>query len=160
MENTIYIDLPCALTDEELSQISDGLASTLRKYQDLREEKRETVKAYNKRIDDAEREFMRLAAMVNSRREDRPVRVREVFEYNTSTVMRIRTDTGEVVAKRAMKIEERQLELVKKLDEPTKQEELDDALAELREHEGEDERVSTGEEVGSQSHSDDPAADG
>lgn len=100
--------LPCKLTNDERLERGVQLAEVGEKIGN--EEKRQVdVKAEMKaRMTGLESESARLGTIVRRNEEYRDVLVQEIYDYERGTVVQVRTDTGEQIAKREMTTSERQ----------------------------------------------------
>ena len=105
--NTENRRLPCKLNDEELKAAGTELAQACKNI-DLEEEIQATQKATMKsRLATLEDKRTELADKVSTQTEYREVDV-QVELLDNGTVQEVRTDTGEVIAQRLPKPEERQ----------------------------------------------------
>jgi len=110
-KRTVTKNLPCKLTEPELRDKGDALASVI---QDLKseEDRQVDIKAQMKaRMAELDAKKTQLAISISRREEHRDVEVEEWLDYARSIVQQVRTDTGEIVFHRPMNEEERQLSL-------------------------------------------------
>lgn len=77
----------------------------------LDDERREVAADFRQRLDAADEELARLASAVRTGAEEREVEVRDVHDYRRGVIETLRADTGDIVATRAMRTDERQMPL-------------------------------------------------
>jgi hypothetical protein len=98
--------LPCALTAAEVATRADELSVCLGKLETLDEERRAMLSAFKERTDMLASAVKRLAGIVRTRSEDRPVACSVHYDEKAFVVEWVRTDTNEVVAQRPMSSDE------------------------------------------------------
>lgn len=101
--------LPCVLTTEEMIERSQRLAHLLNDLDRMEDEHAETrrdMKDERERFEAAVRDVRRVVA---AGKEDREIEVEDRMDYQAGYVLRFRLDSGELVSKRAMTPEERQV---------------------------------------------------
>jgi hypothetical protein len=103
--------LEVELTTEEKLEKSQEMLAAMMVRDNLKDEKREKTKSINADIVVAETVIKTLSAAMRSGKERREVECIETHQFDTNTVIITRTDTGKVVEKRAMTLQERQTEL-------------------------------------------------
>ena len=107
-ERTTTMVLACRLTDGELQEAGNDLASVV---QDIAGEadRQADIKAQMKaRLMELTAKQTVLAIMVSRREQHRDVEVTIATDYNAGVEIRTRTDTGEVISTRALRDDERQ----------------------------------------------------
>jgi sulfate adenylyltransferase subunit 1 (EFTu-like GTPase family) len=98
--------LICALTDEEHTARSMSLADVDKRIDTVDLERREVAKGYSTQLKQLREERAPLIEAVETRKETRMVRCREVHNFERNNVTIIRLDTQEPVRERAMEAEE------------------------------------------------------
>ena len=83
----------------------------MEKVNQVQDAKKSSAAAYKAEIDGLNETAQKLKSEVNSRTENRDVRCEVRHDYDNAMVTTIRTDTGEVVTERVMKLEERQVKM-------------------------------------------------
>lgn len=104
-------NLSCTLTDEELIERGEKLATLTQKIEQTEDAQASEKKQMKEALDglyDAQRA---IATVVKTRAEYRDVDVEIVLDYDVLQVREVRTDTGELVKARAMTDAERQMGL-------------------------------------------------
>lgn len=104
--------LPCSLTDEEVLKFAGELANANREVDNAIDEKKALTQQATAKVKKAEAHRDNITGIVASRTEWREVSVHRVFDYEKSIVTETRTDTGEVIASRAMSDKEKQSTLL------------------------------------------------
>lgn len=108
----ITLPLTVQLTKQEWDQASESFAAShvdLGAHAAHEEEVKKELKA---RRGEIEARIGRLALLVHMRRETRDVECEVIADHDLGQALTVRTDTGEVVAKRPLTHEERQLNLI------------------------------------------------
>lgn len=98
MGQRIERDLPCILTEEELAETARALALNVAEYNALEDEKKEVMQQYNERLKLLDTFQRRMAKIVETGKEDRPVMCQVDYhapEYGYKNI--IRQDTFEIV---------------------------------------------------------------
>lgn len=103
--------LAVALTDHELLERGDQLARAHQAVLDAKAEQKAAAERAKDTLNELEGAVRRLARVVREKTEPRDVECRIVHDYAAHSVQVVRTDTGEVVASRAMSEHERQIGL-------------------------------------------------
>jgi len=98
--------LSCVLTDQEHTDRSMSLADVDKRIDAVDAERREVAKNYSKSLKKLREERAPLIEAVETKKETRMVRCREVMNYERNNVTVIRLDTQETVRERAMEAEE------------------------------------------------------
>lgn len=109
--------LPCALTDEEVLKFAGELANANKEVDRAIDEKKFLTQQATSKVKKAEAYRDEITSIVASRTEWREVTVNKVYDYEKGIVTETRTDTGEVIASRALSDEEKQTKLIE--DEPS-----------------------------------------
>lgn len=94
--------LPCPLTERELEDRRDKIASTVETEEQLEAQKRELTADLRDQLKEVRADRRKLARQIMTRSEDRDVEVAEHLDDKTFTVSWVRQDTLEVVEERAM----------------------------------------------------------
>jgi len=103
--------LKCALTSTELLEYGSEMADK-QEEGNQHEESLGAIKAeFKAKIEQATSRINELAAKLRSKSEHRQVACERVYDYKDGTVAEKRTDTGEIINKREMSVEESQLGL-------------------------------------------------
>jgi len=105
------ISLPCKLDRDELADRSKRLAILVEKVESARRRTKEVAADLKAEADRIASERDDLARVVASEQEEREVSVEDFADDVRGVVTRVRMDTGEVVSERALRAEERQLDL-------------------------------------------------
>lgn len=103
--------LPVQLSVHEILSRGERLAALFELLEQLKSDRSDDMQQWKKRIDDKQAEAHRLAIIITTGYEDRPVSTCTTFDYKRLTVTKTRTDTGEILDSRPMTEEERQREL-------------------------------------------------
>jgi sulfate adenylyltransferase subunit 1 (EFTu-like GTPase family) len=98
--------LTCVLTDQEHTDRSMSLADVDKRIDTVDLERREVAKGYSSQLKQLREERAPLIEAVETRKETRMVRCREVHNFERNNVTIIRLDTQETVRERAMEAEE------------------------------------------------------
>jgi sulfate adenylyltransferase subunit 1 (EFTu-like GTPase family) len=98
--------LSCVLTDQEHTARSMSLADVDKRIDTVDLERREVAKGYSTQLKQLREERAPLIEAVETRKETRMVRCREVHNFERNNVTIIRLDTQETVRERAMEAEE------------------------------------------------------
>lgn len=101
-------ELPCKLTVDEHTRISEKLAAAIAERTALEVKKKETAKGFTDDIATIKRGIEKLRDAVEKHEEPRMVECSEESDFATNKVTVIRKDTGETVRTRAMEPEERE----------------------------------------------------
>ena len=101
----------CQLSDEEQREKGHLLASCCVQQVEIEKEKSETMKAFKERLDAVALDIAKHTKALRNGTEVRQITVLEVYDYNDGTVTITRKDTGELIEKREMTVEERQIGL-------------------------------------------------
>lgn len=104
-------DLPVEITDKERQERSLALARKIAERTRQDDDAKRTAADQSARKKTITAEINRLADVVSSGKEVRPVEVKVWGDFKTSTVVEERSDTGEMLRERAMRSEERQTEI-------------------------------------------------
>ncbi len=104
--------LPVLLTAGELIERGWSLSEEQKKKQRLESDKKASADTFKRAIETVEEEVYRLAEIVHSKSEYRPVKVKETRDYKRGVIEFVRLDTGEIVEARTMTEAERQRELL------------------------------------------------
>lgn len=96
------LELPVKLTDPEVLQRADEAAKVTREMYEAEQKRKDTARDQKKVVDDMQLKLKKLARIVETKTEMRPVEV--TWERDDARLMMlcIRTDTGEVARTRAM----------------------------------------------------------
>lgn len=105
------MQLSCKLTEQELTERRDALASLVEKKTALEAQKKNAAAKYKQEIDEVEDAKSLVAYEIRTRSERREVAVTRHKDYAAGVEETIRTDTGEVVHTRVLDPHERQAEL-------------------------------------------------
>lgn len=103
--------LKCQLSQEELLQYGDELATALDNLRNLQEEKESVVKEFKAREAAFEATIGAKQLLVRNKYEHRQVDCHLVLNYTKQTATLIRLDTGDIIKERAMTQDEKQMEL-------------------------------------------------
>lgn len=95
-------NLPVHLTTDELLTRAEGLAKAITERDVHVAAAKAAASSAKAKTDLLEKEVSRLATIVKERREDRPVDVTDIRNWERRTIDTIRLDTGEVVGYRSM----------------------------------------------------------
>jgi hypothetical protein len=117
--SAIHRELKCPLTDEERRAKGDEIARTLEAYDLLEDTSKEDSRAAKDELKDLRKHSQKLARQIREGAELRNVECYERPDYAGNVVHLLRTDTGEVVEERPMRMDERQGVLVD-IDGPKK----------------------------------------
>ena len=101
----------CQLTDEEQREKGLQLALACVQRTEIEKERAETMKTFKERLDAVALEMAKHTKALRTGTEVRQLAVVELFDYNDGSVTISRKDTGEVIEKRDMTQEERQIGL-------------------------------------------------
>jgi len=96
MHKELHRELPCALTDAELSERSARLAVALAERDALENERKKIAAGYKRRIDDLSDEITRVGDAVRTGAEKREVLCHTQAQLDGGVLI-VREDTGEVV---------------------------------------------------------------
>jgi hypothetical protein len=111
LKKTAQRRVTCQLTDEEQREKGQQLALACVQRTEIERERAETMKTYKERLDAVALEMAKHTKALRSGTEVRQIAVLELFDYNDGTVTITRKDTGELIEKRDMTQEERQVGL-------------------------------------------------
>lgn len=106
------LDLPVRLTAEEQRLKGEQLAKLYDDRQKVEAEKTRVAQELGAKLKNLDKDIRDLADQVKECREMREVQCREEKDHGSGTVLTVRMDTGEVVSSRAMKLGERQVEML------------------------------------------------
>ena len=96
--STTELELPCALTREEIEAYAEQLVTALEDLNDAKEGRKAVMTSLKAREDELAATVTRLRVRVRLRREDRKVRCED--RLVEKQVERTRTDTGQVISTR------------------------------------------------------------
>lgn len=99
-------DLPVKLNDDEVLLRADEAAKTTRAMYEAEQRRKDVGKALKEEVDDLQAKLKKLARIVETRTEDRPVEVEWERDDRRMMMTLVRRDTGQVVETRAMNSEE------------------------------------------------------
>ncbi len=99
------------LNEKEIATYSNELARVTSEQERLEDEKKSVTSGYKDKIDRLFLDMRTLARKISTKQEMRDIDCEWNFNYRQAMADLIRTDTGEVVAKRAMTAQELQMEL-------------------------------------------------
>jgi hypothetical protein len=99
--------LRCDLTPEEFSAKADELTRAIDAHVQAEEEKKAAQADLKSRIEKAAAEVCRLNNIVRNRYEMRQVEVNTEYDFDAQQVRVIRTDTGDILEEREMRMGER-----------------------------------------------------
>lgn len=116
MPRTFERQLPVRLTTAELEERGWSLAEERKKQRSLESAKKAAADDFKERLEANGEEIDRLAGIVHSKCEYRPVQCHEKRDYKRGVIEIVRRDTGEIVETRVMTDAERQREL-REIDE-------------------------------------------
>jgi hypothetical protein len=103
-----YRELPCKLSDDELRQRGDALATLQGELETIAEVRKASNASLNARAKATTAQMERLGKQVRERQELRSVEVRETLIAEMGQATTTRVDTGEEVGHRAMTEDEKQ----------------------------------------------------
>jgi len=103
--------LKCMLTQEELLQYGDDLATTLDDLRKLQDEKDSVVKEFKAREAAYEAQIAAKQLLVRNKYEHRTVDCNLILNYTEQTARLVRLDTNEVIKERVLSEEEKQMRL-------------------------------------------------
>lgn len=103
--------LPCKLTDTELDIRRDQIAQLVSELAAAEQARKDAAAAHRLVIDDLDERIGLVAREIREKSELRQVEVREEIDQETAVADTVRTDTGEVIARRALSPHERQASL-------------------------------------------------
>lgn len=111
-QSRIELELPCALTDEEVQSCGRMLGETVSQIDDTQETRTATMKEFKERLVGLNETQRKLARIIRNRVENRMVMCVVQFHTPAEGIKRIvRGDTGEVVDERTMTDSEKQMNL-------------------------------------------------
>jgi hypothetical protein len=105
------MNLPVALTNDELDQRRDCLANLVAERARVENEKKNNVAEFSKRIKEIESDLYEVAHEIRTRSENRDVVITRRKNFRLGVEEVIRDDTGEIVNSRPLRAEERQMQL-------------------------------------------------
>ncbi len=97
------------LTQEEMSAKAQELATEVKTVDELREKKKQQSGDVAAQIKEHEARVKRLSDHIATGKEEREVEIEERPNYDDKTIETVRRDTGEVITRRVMTQEERQV---------------------------------------------------
>lgn len=104
-------ELSCELNEVEWTNRARELADAHKEVAQQEQRKKDVMKELGHDVSIAKAKESKLADIVATRREQREVTVQVKYDYELGTVVKTRTDTGEVISEREMTDNERQAEL-------------------------------------------------
>jgi hypothetical protein len=104
----MIMQLPVTLTEEELSAKRDELAQCASDLNSTEQEKASVASGFNAKIKELRSNMTELATSIRSKHEYRDVGCEEVPDYDAGVARTRRLDTGEFVATRVLRDEEKQ----------------------------------------------------
>lgn len=103
--------LKCLLTQDEVLQAGDDLATALDNLKQLLAEKESVVKTFKAKEAELEANITAKQVLVRNKYDYRSVDCTNVLDYETAECYVIRTDTNEEIVRRAMSEDEKQTTL-------------------------------------------------
>jgi hypothetical protein len=117
MSGKLVVDLKVKLTEEELREKGQQMASKVIQYNEYEAEKKEIASDLGAKMKDLHAELTVLAKATRSQEETRPVECEVLFDVpEVGTKRIVKKDTMEVLKELAMTAEERQTELFSEAD--------------------------------------------
>lgn len=110
MATDTFIDkLDCTLSDEELAERKDRLATEYQALTEVQDEKADVMADYSKKIKGHQKVLAALIDAISTGKEKREVECLERRDDRLGVMQIIRGDTGEMVEERPLTLEERQV---------------------------------------------------
>lgn len=103
--------LKCQLTQEEVLQAGDDLATALDNLKQLLAEKESVVKSFKAKEAEIEANITAKQVLVRNKYDYRPIECNNVLDYETTECYVIRIDTNEEIIRRTMSEDEKQTTL-------------------------------------------------
>lgn len=103
--------LKCFLTQEEILQAGDDLATALDNLKQVQAEKDSVSKTFKAKEAELEANITAKQVLVRNKYDYRPVDCNNILDYETTECFIIRTDTNEEIVRRAMSEDEKQTTL-------------------------------------------------
>jgi hypothetical protein len=103
--------LPCSLTPEQSHKAAQAAAGKLLERERLETELKNLMREKRAQIAECQKEFIRLVVASGQAIEERPVECEQKTNYKLGVVEVTRLDTGEIIEARALRADEKQLEL-------------------------------------------------
>lgn len=100
--------LPCVLNDQEIKQRGQQLAEMNYKRAQIEDEKKAANSEFKEKIDNLEMQAKTIVQEIRSKSEYRDVPVTEEKDFDVKVCRTIRTDTGEIVSERPLRVDELQ----------------------------------------------------
>ena len=110
-KHTMYKNLQCDLTMEEIAVYSQELAAITQQQAEIEAEKKEVMSKFTADLNKCIADSRVLARKITLRKEDRQVECDLDFDYARGMVYTIRADTGVTISQRKLSDEERQEKL-------------------------------------------------
>jgi len=107
MGEALYELVPTTLSDEQLAEMRDALASKKIAQKEIKEEKRKAVSDFNARISALDSEMQDIATKITNRTVDVQVEITEVANDADYTVSLVSKSAGKLIRTRDMSVEER-----------------------------------------------------
>lgn len=101
-------DVMSKLTDEHRARLKNEIVAHLERYDDFEEQKKERTRDLTAKMKSERADFTRKRNALKSGEIEEDIECEEVQDFERNAVRVVRCDTGETVATRAMKGEERQ----------------------------------------------------
>ena len=110
-KHSIYKNLPCDLTRDEVATYSELLAKTTSEQAEIEGEKKEVMSDFAAKLNKCVADGRVLARKITTKKEDRQVECDLDFDYARGQVYTVRTDTGVTIDQRKLTDDERQEKL-------------------------------------------------
>ena len=107
-KHSIFKNLPCDLTREEVAVYSEELAKITSMQAEIEEEKKEVLSDFTAKLNKCIADGRVLARKITTRKEDRHIECDLDFDYTKGLVYTVRTDTGQTIDQRKLTDDERQ----------------------------------------------------
>lgn len=111
-EETFYRDLRCELTDSEVAAVAEELALQVGEREKTETAKASAAAAFGATLKAQAQEIGLLGRKVRDKAEQRAIECQRIADYKQGVMETVRLDTGEVISRRALTVEERQGQLL------------------------------------------------
>ncbi len=105
----LTLPLPCILTEDELRERGDSLATLTAEIDVKEDEKKASAKAFKDELDGMNERALILSKAITTKTEERPIECRKEYNLKKGVWKIVRMDTAEVVEAGTMTEEERHM---------------------------------------------------